>query len=130
MVPLTRPAWWFPATSCSSPSPPPAAPTPTWRRNSLATGAFAANFVPDTGSQRALAISGNDLFVANKGNGTVGEYNLATGATISNPFITSANAPFGLAVNPNTIPEPSTWATLSLGAGLLGLMLRRRICVG
>jgi hypothetical protein len=56
-----------------------------------------------------LAVSGNDLFVANDGavgsevQGTVGEYNATTGAAINVNFITGLTEPFGLAVSGNTL---------------------------
>ena len=44
------------------------------------------------------AIFGNDLFVANNGTNTVGEYNATTGAVINANFVTGVNGSYGLAV--------------------------------
>lgn len=71
-----------------------------------------ANFitgVPGVFEPEGLAVSGNDLFVANYaggGNGrlgTVGEYNGGTGASISANFITGLSGPEGLAVSGNDL---------------------------
>jgi hypothetical protein len=46
-----------------------------------------------------IAVSGNDLFVANNvANGTVGKYNATTGASIDANFISGLTGPTGLAV--------------------------------
>jgi len=58
-----------------------------------------ANFITGLSYPTALALSGNNLFVANLGFGTIGEYNASTGAAINANFITGLNdAPDALAV--------------------------------
>ena len=60
--------------------------------------------------------------MANAGNENIGEYT-TTGGTVGSGTLISGNNlnPWGVAV----IPEPSTWAMLIAGAGLL-LAFRRR----
>jgi len=50
-----------------------------------------------------MLLMGNDLFVANDGNNTVGEYDATTGATINASFITGLNFPIGLALSGNIL---------------------------
>jgi hypothetical protein len=79
-----------------------------------------------------LALSGNNLFVANEGdrtvnagNGTVGEYDATTGAVINANFITGLTDPVDLVAAP--VPEPSTWSMITVGGvALLGMMLRKK----
>jgi WD40 repeat protein len=67
--------------------------------------AINANFITGLNHPVVVAVLGNTLFVAstNAGNGTVGEYNAETGATINANFISSLNGPNGLAFLGNTI---------------------------
>jgi len=71
-----------------------------------------------------IGILGNNLYVANYSNGTIGEYDATSGAAINSSLVTGLNFPVGIAVG--TVPEPSTYALLGLGA--LGVMtvLRRK----
>ena len=55
-------------------------------------------FIPGLNFPVALAVLGNTLFVADDGNGAVGEYDAKTGAAINASFITGLTDPFGLAV--------------------------------
>jgi hypothetical protein len=50
-----------------------------------------------------LAVSGNNLFATNPGNGTVGLYNATTGAAINTNFITGLNSPCALALSANNL---------------------------
>jgi DNA-binding beta-propeller fold protein YncE len=79
-------------------------------------------------------MSGGNLFVANFGTGTIGEYNTTTGATINASLVSGLNTPLGIAVSggnlfvanlsTNTIGEynATTGATInaSLVSGLSG----------
>ena len=47
----------------------------------------------------AIAVSGTNLFVANAGSNTVGEYNAITGATVNASFISAGNFPSGIAIS-------------------------------
>ena len=60
--------------------------------------AISPDFITGLGGPSGLASSGNTLFVANQGSGTVDEYDATTGATINVPFITGLSFPFDVAV--------------------------------
>ena len=47
---------------------------------------------------RGFALAGDHLFVADYGNGKVGEYSASTGAAINASFIQFSNSPSGLAL--------------------------------
>jgi DNA-binding beta-propeller fold protein YncE len=72
-----------------------------------------------------LAISGNNLFVANQdsvANEFIGEYTMS-GATVNASLITGLSRPTGIAVAP--VPEPSALALLAVGASALLVGHRR-----
>lgn len=73
---------------------------------------------------RGLAVADNALYVTSTGRDVVGKYDATTGATINARFISSGlRGPTFLDV----VPEPSTWALLSLstlGAGVVVLCRR------
>ena len=66
-----------------------------------------SNFITGLLFPWALALSSNNLFVANSGDtvapGTVGEYNATTGAAINPNFITGLGGPTGLALSGNNL---------------------------
>jgi outer membrane protein assembly factor BamB len=64
----------------------------------------------DTG---ALAVSGDDLFIANETTYSIGKYNASTGAVINASFITGLGSPVCLAVVPRAVESNS-------GTGALG----------
>jgi WD40 repeat protein len=68
--------------------------------NASTGAAINSSFITGLNSPLGLAISGNNLFVANFGNGTVGEYNATTGAAINPSFITGLSSPVSIAVRP------------------------------
>ncbi len=51
-----------------------------------------------------LAILGNNLFVLDHANKSIGEYDATSGATINSHLVTGLSDPFGIAV----VPEPSS----------------------
>lgn len=61
------------------------------------------------------------VFVANNGNSTIGEYT-TSGAALNTSLITGLSSPEGLAV----IPEPAAWPLLAGLAALLFVLLYRR----
>jgi hypothetical protein len=86
-------------------------------------------FGPSQQLSLAIAVSGNDLYVANQGSGTIGEYDATTGAPIGSGTLvsglnTSLDEPGAIGVEP--VPEPATWATLGGGLGSL-LVWRWRV---
>ena len=90
------------------------------------TGASLPGFttINDPNQPRGLAVVGNDLLVANSSStNTVNEYDAASGALVTANFIRGLHTPFGLAV---TVPEPSTWALLGIGAVGVGVVALRR----
>ncbi len=50
-----------------------------------------------------VALSGNDLFVANEVSGTIGEYNATTGAAINASLVTGLDFPEGIAISGNDL---------------------------
>ena len=89
-----------------------------------------ASFVTGLSQPWGLAVLGGNLLAANDGGTTVGEYGIPATATLGNTP-TSSNANFLIGLDfPDfiaVVPEPSTWAFVAAGVGLLGLTLRRRI---
>jgi PEP-CTERM motif len=78
---------------------------------------------------KALAIDGDgNVFVTDYGDNTVTEYNSA--GTVVNTFKGLPCGPAGIAIQPGsdpvTVPEPSTYALLMAGAGVLFFVNRRR----
>src|SRR5262249_19253235 len=88
---------------------PPAVPEFEVAAYNASTGAPVSGFTPITGLTRAtgLAVAGNTLFVASfgvgMGHGTVGSYNVATGAAINPNLIPNLNAPTGLIATGNLL---------------------------
>ena len=72
-----------------------------------------ANFITGLNGPVGLALSGNNLFVANFGGGTVGEYNATTGAAINANFITGLNDPSDSRCRATT----SSWRTTTARHG-------------
>jgi hypothetical protein len=72
-----------------------------------------ANFITGLNQPEGITISGNDLFVVNNAddnnaggiltNGTVGEYDLTTGATINSALVAGLNQPVAVAVLGNDL---------------------------
>jgi hypothetical protein len=93
--------------------------------NATTGTAINASLITRLSYPSALALSGDELFVATWSNSTVGEYNATTGAAISANLITGLQIPAGLAVAP--IPEPSAWSMIAIGGvALLGIMYRKK----
>lgn len=81
-----------------------------------------ASLITGLNEPYGLAVSGSDIFVANHGTGTIGEYT-TSGSTVDASLVTGLSGPFGIVVT----PEPASLAIMgmaSVGALLLG---RRRI---
>ena len=90
-----------------------------------------ASFVTGVANPYGLAILGNRLLVADNLNNTVGAYGIPAVALLNNvptssnaSFLTVPDGPTYVAIA--NVPEPSTWALLTLGTAALGLALRRR----
>jgi hypothetical protein len=93
------------------------------------TGALInANFITGLNQPEGIAISGNDLFVVNNGddnnaagpltNGTVGEYDLTTGAAINSALVAGMNQPVAVAVLGNDLFVTSN--PYPYGSGTIG----------
>jgi hypothetical protein len=57
-----------------------------------------AALITGPGGPEGIALSGSDLFVANNGNGTIGEYT-TSGATVNAALISGLSSPFGIALS-------------------------------
>ena len=67
-----------------------------------------------------MAVSGGNIFVANSGNGTIGEYT-TSGATVNASLISGLTVPLGIAVSGGDIFVSSLGnAADATGAGLIG----------
>ncbi len=76
---------------------------------------FITGLDPDT---YAASIFDGDLYLTNTGDGTVGEYDATTGAAIDPSLISGLGFPQSILVASQT-PEPSTWALVFAGLGLM-----------
>src|SRR5271166_6737806 len=65
--------------------------------------AINANFITGLSQPTGLALSGNNLFVADYSNNSVGKYDATTGATINADFITGLQSPLALASSGNIL---------------------------
>jgi len=72
-----------------------------------------------------IAVSGPDLFVTQY-YGVVGEYT-TSGVTVNSSLIVASDGTQGIAVIPQTVPEPSSWTLFLGGWGLLAFWRMRRI---
>ncbi len=100
----------------------------------VTTGApINANFISGLSNIGYIALSsdGHHLFVENRSTdyttGSVGVYDATTGAAINTHLVTGVSYPGSIAVA--TVPEPSTFALLAVGAvAVAGYVWRRRSC--
>jgi len=82
------------------------------------------NVISGMSGPEGIAVSGSDLFVANQGNGTVGEFT-TSGTVVNASLISGLNSPNDIAIVDT--PEPSALALLAAGAiGLAAYLWRRR----
>ena len=79
-----------------------------------------ASLVSGLNAPEGIAILGSDLFVANYGGNTIGEYTIS-GATVNASLVSGLGLPWGIATVPSTIPTPEPPTSLTLGVGLQGL---------
>ena len=70
-----------------------------------------------------ITVSGEDLYVVTSGSNNIGEYT-TSGATVNAALVTG-NHNFSYVTVVQPVPEPSTWAMLAAGFGVL-LLYRRR----
>jgi hypothetical protein len=70
-------------------------------------------------------VDGSDLFVANLGSGTIGEYT-TSGATENASLISGLDGPFGI-VMVHHVPQPASLALFGVGFGVIGLIQRRSL---
>lgn len=71
----------------------------------------------------AATLKAQNIYVANYGNDTIGEYT-TSGATVNASLVTGLVSPMGIAISP--VPEPSSGALAGLGAAALWLRRRRK----
>ena len=58
-----------------------------------------ASLVSGLSNPFGIAVSGGNLWVANQGGGTIGEYNATTGAAVNASLVSGLSAPYGIAVS-------------------------------
>src|SRR5208283_2700526 len=58
-----------------------------------------ASLVSGLGEPIGIAVSGPNLFVANRYAGTIGEYNATTGAVVNASLVSGLSEPYGIAVS-------------------------------
>jgi uncharacterized protein YjiK len=83
-----------------------------------------ASLISGLSTPAGIAVSGSDIFVTNEGTGTIGEYT-TSGALVNASLVSGLSNPYGIAVE--AVPEPSTWAMLLGGLGLLAFGRRRKL---
>src|SRR5450759_792596 len=98
--------------------------------NAITGAAVNASLVSGLNYPIGLAVSGPDLFVTNANPGTIGEYT-TSGATVNASLISGSGFyPTNIAVSAAPVsapvPEPSTYAMLLAGLGLIGFIAYRR----
>lgn len=82
-----------------------------------------ASLVSGLNQPTDIAISGSNLFVTNLNSGTIGEYT-TSGTLVNASLVSGLNEPTYLLVEAS--PEPSSWALLLGGLGLLAFWRLRR----
>jgi hypothetical protein len=88
-------------------------------------GVFATNTGVDKGGI-GMAIDSNDnIYLSNLYDRSISKFS-SSGAIISQSFITGLNNPRGLAIQPASVPEPSTYALATIASVLMALSVRRR----
>ena len=98
--------------------------------NAITGAAVNASLVSGLNYPIGLAVSGPDLFVTNANPGTIGEYT-TSGATVNASLISGSGFyPTNIAVSAAPVsapvPEPSTYAMMLAGLGLIGFIAYRR----
>jgi hypothetical protein len=100
----------------------------------IATGAaINASFIIGLNEPVALAVSGNDLFVANLVGGiagVVGEYNATTGAAINASFVAGLDYPSGLALSGNSLFVVSASGTIGVYNATTGAAINASFVTG
>ena len=61
-----------------------------------------------------IAVSGSNLFVANHGTGTIGEYNATSGAVVNASLVSGLSDPAGIAVSGSNLFVANYLATARL----------------
>jgi hypothetical protein len=95
--------------------------------------AINANFITGLNEPVAIAVSGNDLFVANIVGGTAGvvsEYNAATGTPINASFVAGLSDPSGLALSGNSLFVGSSSGTIGLYSAITGAAINASFITG
>jgi hypothetical protein len=82
-----------------------------------------ASLISGLHGPEGVAVFGNDLFVANAGTGTIGEYTTG-GAPVNASLISGLDDPEDMFINP--VPEPSAGALVGLSAAAMWLWRCRK----
>jgi PKD domain len=101
--------------------------------NTTTGAAINANFITGLNEPVAIAVSGNDLFVANIIGGTAGvvsEYNAATGTPINASFVAGLSDPSGLALSGNNLFVGSSSGTIGVYKATTGATVNASFITG
>lgn len=96
----------------------------------LSGTAVNTSLISDLSNPFHIASLGTDLFVTQQ-NGTVGEYTMS-GTVVNSALISGLSSPWGIAVQAESIPEPSTWSLLLpvlLALGFLHEPVRKNLAL-
>jgi PKD domain len=101
--------------------------------NTTTGAAINANFITGLNEPVAIAVSGNDLFVANIIGGTAGvvsEYNAVTGTPINASFVAGLADPSGLALSGNNLFVGSSSGTIGVYDATTGAAINASFITG
>jgi hypothetical protein len=98
--------------------------------NAITGAVINGNFIRGLDFPYGLALSGNNLYVADYGTQTVGQYNATTGAVIKASFITGLHGPTALAVSGNNLYVANEGGTVGQYNATTGAAINANLITG